>query len=270
MATTRSMSSTTSSSPLVEPDGSDVAAITKADKDMPVILSLIPNLHEVEFHIWDRALKQVSFRYGWPDFILDLNADIPDPSMLSAKDTCDIKNAYVAITNKVNGHAVCDSLDDIELGDARAVYKAVHDHFFRPTTAGRQAAAKKLYSMSMANTDTNLAQFMALITRNAKVVRHNGTPVDDDTLILTVFGRVTGTKKRQQCQSGCRKSRAVLSPGIRAAATTFAPAMIKTPTTVSQLMPRQPNQSPVESVIELGFRKRDAPLRASIQATASE
>ena len=103
----------------------DTAQI-KADKDMPVILSLIPELHEVEFHVWDRALKQVAFRYGWPTFILNPNSDVPDESDLSDKDLCDIKNAYVAMTNKVNSHTICDSLDDTYL--VRRCTRRVQSH----------------------------------------------------------------------------------------------------------------------------------------------
>ena len=75
-----------------DPSASDSAQV-KADKDMPVILSLIPDLDKVEFHVWDRAVKHVAYRYNWPKFILDQNTDVPDVVALSPKEKCDITNA---------------------------------------------------------------------------------------------------------------------------------------------------------------------------------
>ena len=69
----------------VDASASDSAQV-KADKDMPVILSLIPDLDKVEFHVWDRAVKHVAYRYNWPKFILDQNTDIPDVATLSPKE----------------------------------------------------------------------------------------------------------------------------------------------------------------------------------------
>jgi hypothetical protein len=48
------------------------------------------------------------------------------------------------------------------MGGGHKPYKLVHEYFHRPTATGRQIAIANLYSISMAKTDTNLAQYLAL------------------------------------------------------------------------------------------------------------
>jgi hypothetical protein len=169
-------------------DEADARTRAKADKDIQTILTLIPKLKEVDYHVWERAMKKTAYRFGWPEFILDLSLDIPDQNDNSEKEDCDIKNAYIAITTDCQGHEIEDAMDEIELGDARGAFKKVHDHFHRPTEAGKQTAYKNLYTNNMGSTDTNLAQFIALTSRNARVVKNNGETISEGTIKSLILG----------------------------------------------------------------------------------
>jgi hypothetical protein len=162
----------------------DARTRSKADKDIQTILQLIPKLKDVEYHIWARAVKKTGFRFRWPAYICDLSLDIPDLDQNTEKDDCDQSNAYLAITTQCQGHDIEEAMEEeIQLGDARGAFKKVHDHFYRPTEAGKQTGYKNLFTNKMENTDTNLAQFVALVSRNAKVVENlNGETISEGTI----------------------------------------------------------------------------------------
>ena len=154
----------------------------RSAKDMPAILNLIPNLMDVEFHVFVRSLESAAFFYGWPAWILDMT-DNGVHDNLSVSDQCHVRNAFVVMQRRCQGHTITDTLDDCKQGDAKAMYTLIHGHFFRPTFTGRQLATRTLYSMTMATTDTNITQFLALASRNVRAVEANGSPVDDNVLI---------------------------------------------------------------------------------------
>jgi hypothetical protein len=162
--------------------------MAKADKELDLSLKIVPHLKDVEFHVWSAALLRVAFQNDWEDYILDTTAEVPDSDDWTVKDRCDIRNAFMVITATCVGHQIEDKLTTAcTMGDAHHAYKLVHQHFHRPTATGRQTAIANLYSISMAKTDTNLAQYLALARRNAKVVKFNGTDVSDVDVLACIL-----------------------------------------------------------------------------------
>jgi hypothetical protein len=73
------------------------------------------------------------------------------------------------------------------VGGAREAYVMLHNHFYRPTQAGKQHANRAFYNMTMANTDTDVGKFMAQAKRNAKIVTMHGEVVSEGTIISIIL-----------------------------------------------------------------------------------
>ena len=99
-----------------------------------------------------------------------MESDIKVVSDLENKEAADNKNAYVLIVKRCEGHPVESILESCGAGCAQAAYRLVHSYFHRKTTAGKVKATKDFYGATMANTDTNVVQWMALVTRLARLL----------------------------------------------------------------------------------------------------
>jgi hypothetical protein len=170
-----------------EEDDNERRIKATSGKDLQTMLSIMPKLNDVEFHVWDRALKKIAHSYQWPTSILNLSEDEEDFDLGTVKERCDNKNAYIVITTKCEGHAVDDALEEEQMGNARIAYKTVHEHFYRPTQAGKQAANRNMYGTTMNNTDVNVNQFMALLSRHAKVLLTHGETISESTLLNLIL-----------------------------------------------------------------------------------
>ena len=178
---------------------------SSADKQLTTILSTVRPL--IEFggttglcgH--DRFFKQFrrfALSYQWPAHILDesqpnlsqadrdaLNVD--DPGDL--KTLLDIRNAYVAISTKCDGHQVEHLLETVPESHARAVVDTIREYLYPNSTAGRRATYKKFHNATMANTSTNIVSWVALVRQNAKHLRGVGGNADDvDELSVLLNG----------------------------------------------------------------------------------
>ena len=160
----------------------------QARDDLATATRLIPKLKDTEFHSFDDQLKRVASTFDWPTHILKLSEAVPDPSALTAKHKLDIKYGYMALMSLCEGHDVMNVLNDIDHGDAREVYKELHGYFYRPTAAGIHECHIAFYNMTMANTDTNIQQFMALAQRRAKALgKVTGTAITEVAIVTVML-----------------------------------------------------------------------------------
>lgn len=177
----------------------------QARKDLDSTLKIVPKLAESDIDSFQRAMKLVAYQCEWSPWILDVrlpadqvpgdarrnvrdedNNNVVVPA-ITAKERLDVKNAFTIITSKCEGHDVANSLEGCAMGDAPGAYRTVHEYFYRPTQAGKQAAFKMFYSMTMANTDTSINAYLALVQRRAKVVRMSGTEVGEEAVITVIL-----------------------------------------------------------------------------------
>ena len=75
-----------------------------------------------------------------------------------------IKNCYQVLITKCEKHEVSALLKTLVIGDSRAAWKAITGHFVRTTAAGRAFATDKFYTSTMANTDTNLLEWIKTVS----------------------------------------------------------------------------------------------------------
>ena len=165
---------------------------TQKQKELDTGLKVVGVLQEVGIDTFMGDLALLAHNYGWPAWIMDLqlpenqvpgdvrrnvrdedNNQVAVPA-LTDENRFDVKNAFMIICTKCKGHPVAYALEDVALGDARAAYRAVYEHHFRSSQAGKQAAIANLYGMTQANTDTTIGAFLALVERRSRAVVKNG------------------------------------------------------------------------------------------------
>ena len=84
-----------------------------------------------------------------------------------------MRNAYLLITTKWHGHPVENILETCAQGDAQNAFLSVRNYFHRNTQAGRTHA----YS-TMANANSNITAWIAVVPRLAKILVASGGQAD--------------------------------------------------------------------------------------------
>jgi hypothetical protein len=147
------------------------------DKQYDTMLKTIEPLEVVGYPKLRDQLHREGYRNEWPPHILDIQ--LPRPLELSDKERMDERNAYLIIMAKTDGHMVASILENITQGDAKGVYKALHELFYNDSQAGKGAAMKSFHLATMGSTDLNVVEYTAQISRLAKIVRESGGQADE-------------------------------------------------------------------------------------------
>ena len=124
----------------------------------------------------------------WPPFILG-EEDAPLSSGLTNKQKLDSKNAYTLIIRKTMGSDVEMLLkkDSCPLGDAKLAFNIIKDYFISNTQAAKNAANKRFFNSTMANTRTNLVTWGAKVQHLANALEETtGHPLTP-SMILTCY-----------------------------------------------------------------------------------
>ena len=151
-----------------------------SSKQLSNAISVIPMLVSITPHEFFRHFKSAEKLNRWPQWIFDQSIDEPDDDDKSFQDECAERIICHLLVTKTAGHPTSNLLD--ECGDsARQHFKAVHGYFHRMDTSGRKKALKDFYNCKMANTNTNIYSFCALLNQRAKAYAlHQGVTVTDD------------------------------------------------------------------------------------------
>ena len=138
----------------------------------------VEKLQEVGFSKFQEQLQRQAFAYEWGAYILDALQPVPAANVITLKEQRDIRNAYLLITTKCDGHAVENVLESCAQGDAQAAFLSVRNFFHRNTQAGKTYAYKKLFGATMANTNSNITSWIAVVPRLAKILIASGGQAD--------------------------------------------------------------------------------------------
>ena len=138
----------------------------------------VEKLAEVGFPKFQDQLQRQAFAYEWAPYILDATQAVPAANVLTMKAQRDIRNAYLVITTKCDGHPVENILESVAQGDAQAACTAVRTYFHRSTQAGKSHAYKTFFGASMANTNSNITAWVAAVPRLAKILIAVGGQAD--------------------------------------------------------------------------------------------
>ena len=144
-----------------------------AEKQLQTMLGATSSLVGKDYHSFKKKLDRFALAYEWPTHILDpeeqLDADAEDN--LTVKQKMDVRNAYLLITQKTDGHPVENVLESCDIGDAQEAFKLLQEFFHPKTQGGRKVASKTFWQATMSNTGTNIVEWSALVTRQAKVAK---------------------------------------------------------------------------------------------------
>ena len=131
----------------------DEAICRDADKQLATMYGTVDTLSSSGYFNFRKSLELQAYAYDWPGYILNSAAAVPEAPTLKQKR--DVRNAYLLIARKTQGHAVENGIERIEVGDAREAFKAVHAYFHPDSQSGRTASFKQFYNATMDNTGTN-------------------------------------------------------------------------------------------------------------------
>ena len=165
---------------------------TQAAAYMNNLLKL-PKLADTQsFDYWCKQLQLAAYNQDWPNWILDItipDLSVPPNDQLSPKEVANVKNAYTAMIRLCAGHEVEDEINDVTRGDAREVFRVLHNHHYAPTEFGKRQIRNDFYSMTQANTNTTLAKFVTLAkTRRTIFEQSTNTTIGDGVVVSIILG----------------------------------------------------------------------------------
>jgi hypothetical protein len=137
--------------------------ITTAEKQLETMYKTVEKLQDVGFPKFQEQLHRQAFPYEWGGYILDALQPVPAAHVITLKEQRDMRNAYLLITTKCDGHAVENILESCAQGDAQAAFLSVRNYFYRNTQAGKTYAYKNFFTATMANTNSNITSWIAVV-----------------------------------------------------------------------------------------------------------
>lgn len=165
-----------------------------ADKQFETMLKTVEPLKSVEFSVFWRQVTTASNRNSWHDSILDQSkavlvvADPDAPTDPELKYQLDQKNCYHILIDRTMHHPTGHLLTTCTLGDGREAAKMVFEFFHRKTTAGLDLATNNFFGSTMANTDTNVVQWISEVRARADILKQAGGTIDDKSMVVRLLG----------------------------------------------------------------------------------
>ncbi len=167
-----------------------------ADKQLDHMQRAVEPLAKSSYYLFMKQLRRQALSFGWPSHILsDSDADLTDAERNALdEDTVEglkailhIRNAFVTITSKCDGHQVEGLLETCPDSRARMAVDIIREYFHPKSTAGRRLAYSTFVNASMANTHTTLIEWVALVRRHAINLRQVGGQADDDAELSVIL-----------------------------------------------------------------------------------
>ena len=149
-----------------------------ADKQLDLLIKGVDTLEAVGFPKLRVMLERQAYAFGWSPYMLDLQTPRPAEGDLTEKERLDERNAYLTIMAKTDGHTVSSVLEHFPPGDAKGVFKALHEFFHNDSQAGSAKALRDFHSITMDNTNSNVVEWIAAVPRAAKAVQESGGQAD--------------------------------------------------------------------------------------------
>jgi hypothetical protein len=146
------------------------------DRALEILHKTVGSLKDVGYYKLKQQLERAAYAYNWPEHILDLTAE--EPEELNDEQKRAVRNAYLIIMAKTDGHPVENVLELCPIGDARGAFRLLDNFFHRTTQSGKTAAYQDFFNATMANSDTNIVEFTALVSRKARILIQAGGQAD--------------------------------------------------------------------------------------------
>ena len=198
----RGSSSSTTPQDAAEFNAAARAIEARADKHAEILLKAVRPLTEGGFVELVADLRLQGFQFGWDrnqlahiydqalaDWPESQYNDLPAQALVdlnALRQLLALRNAYVIMVKKCQGHKVEHLIKDIQPGRPRAVLDRIHKHFYPMDAAGQGRQNKKFLIATMSNTNTNITRWVKYVDEQAAVLHSVGVQCSD-ALKLTVF-----------------------------------------------------------------------------------
>ena len=162
----------------------DDEAFKLAGRQLTTGLTLLSKLNDVDYALFRNQIERIAYQFSWHNSILDHTATVPANVRNSVKYQEDVRNAYVLLTDRTDGHEVADVLKDVPLGAAQQGWRELHEHYHRQTHGGQEEAENIFNNATMGTTHSNIVQWCALVVKNGKDLKAV-SPNFDESRVLT-------------------------------------------------------------------------------------
>ena len=153
---------------------------SRAEKQLTMLIQMRKPLKDIGYHEFLKLVRRQAEQFKWPahiapdDFSATPNltaeerAQLDGDTVLGLTVLLHIRNANSFIQQCCDGHQVSFLLDGIEKANARASLDTIRQFFVPRTPAGLTAANQKFNNSTMANTKTNIIEWIAEVRINAE------------------------------------------------------------------------------------------------------
>ena len=164
---------------------------SRAEKQLTMLIQMRKPLKDIGYHEFLKLVRRQAEQFKWPDHIApddfsatpnltaEQRAQLDGDTVLGLTVLLHIRNANSFIQQCCDGHQVSFLLDGIEKANARASLDTIRQFFVPRTPAGLTAANQRFNNSTMANTKTNIIEWIAEVRINAQDLRDAGGDVSD-------------------------------------------------------------------------------------------
>ena len=99
--------------------------ITTTKEQLETMYKTVGKLQDVGFPKFQEQIQRQAFAYDWGAHILDALQPVPAANVITLKEQRDIRNAYLLITTKCDGHPVENIFEACAQGDAQNAFLSV-------------------------------------------------------------------------------------------------------------------------------------------------
>ena len=140
--------------PSDEQKKADDEAFKLATRQLTTGLTLLSKLVDIDYALFRNQIERIAYQFSWHDSILDHTVAASATVRNSVKYKEDVRNAYVLLTDRTDGHEVADVLRDVPLGEAQQGWRELHEHYHRQTHGGQEEVENIFNSATMGTTAT--------------------------------------------------------------------------------------------------------------------
>lgn len=174
-------------------------AETRGEKQLDTLYKAVDPLSKLGFLKFMKCIKIQAYAYNWADHLYDVGTPAQTQTQLNtlvrkradsaafAKSHADMKNLYMLLLKKCEGHAVHSRLTSAKTGDARACIDKLYAYFYPKTPSGQQTCQIAFNTGTQGNTNTTLVEWMDLVDSRADILSYVSGVATDDSYKKTIL-----------------------------------------------------------------------------------
>ena len=185
---------------MAESKADEVAKVeARGEKQLETLYKAVEPLTQLGFFKFIACIKRQAYAYNWAGHLYDVGVPELSASLLSAITTkrsdnaarakayADMKNLYMLLLKKCEGHTVHSRLSSAKMGDARACINKLYGYFYPKTPSGQQTCYTAFNTNTQSNTNTTLVEWMDVVATNADILSYVSGIATEDSAKMAVL-----------------------------------------------------------------------------------